>query len=485
MQTWDQIIHTALLGTDKRTLASNELPAELAAAVEQIQNNTTDKEDQFLQIAALAFNYRQCGILPLQKEGVTVSKAAAEEKPYCSPLALQTVKDILDSESNSLLQFWLQLCAAKKQIVTPDLVPALLTIATQQKKLQNLVVACCGQRGDWLSKFNPEWNFSTATTQDELWQTGSSEQRKAVLEQLRKDDPALARTWLQQTWAQEDAGTKVEWLMILGINIGADDIEFLESLSKEKSKKVKDVALWLLKQIPDSTIVHQYQQVLQKTVTIGKNGLQIRLPAGIDESLFKTTGIDKLSSNKDMTDEEFIIFQMMQAVPPTFWENRLNSEPDIIIRSMQKDPIGKKLMPAIVQAVVAFKDQSWATALMQNSQVFYIDIIPLLPVKEQEFYSIKFMDQFSENIIEHAIRRDDTWSVDLTRAIFIKTAKSVYQYNRSFYSRYIHCIPVEIVTELEKCAPGEDYLKNTWYNTSEYITTLINLKKQTIQSFND
>jgi hypothetical protein len=122
---------------------------------------------------------------------------------------------------------------------------------------------------------------------------------------------------------------------------------------------------------------------------------------------------------------------------------------------------------------------------MQNSQVFYIDIIPLLPVKEQEFYSIRFMDQFSENIIEHAIRRDDTWSIDLTRAIFIKTAKSVYQYNRSFYSRYIHCIPIGIVTELEKCAPEEDYLKNTWYNTSEYITTLINLKKQTIQSFND
>ena len=485
MQTWDQIINTALLGTDKRTLAAHELPAELAAAVERIQNNTTDKEDQFLQIAALVFNYRQCGILPLQKEGVTVSKAGIEEKPYCSPLAIQTIKDILESESNSLLQFWLQLCAAKSQIVTPDLVPALLTIATQQKKLQNLVVACCGQRGDWLSKFNPEWNFSTATTQEELWQTGSAEQRKAVLEQLRKEDAAMARTWLQQTWAQEDAGTKVEWLMIMGINIGEDDIEFLESLAKEKSKKVKDLALWLLKQIPDSPIVHQYQQVLQKTVTIGKNGLQIRLPAGLDENLFKTTGLDKLSNSKDFTDEEFIIFQMVQAVPPAFWETRLNSEPDIIIRSMQKDPIGKKLMPALVQAVVAFKDQSWATAFMQNSQVFYIDIIPLLPVKEQEFYSIRFMDQFSENIIEHAIKREDTWGIDLTRAIFIKTAKSVYQYNRSFYSRYIHCIPVEIVTELEKCAPGEDYLKYTWTNTSEYITTLINLKKQTIQSFND
>lgn len=484
MQTWDQIINTALLGTDKRTLAANELPPELAAAAALVQNNTTDKEEQFLQIAALAFNYRQCGVLPLQKEGVTVSKAATEEKQYCSPQAIQTLKDILDAESNSLLQFWLQQCDAKSRIVTPELVPSLLTIGTQQKKLQNLVVSCCGKRGDWLSRFNPEWNFSTATTNEELWQTGSPEQRKAVLEQLRKDEPAKAREWLLQTWAQEDAGTKVEWLMILAINIGEDDIEFLESLAKEKSKKVKDVALWLLKQIPDSPVVQQYQQVLQKTITIGKKGLQIKLPAGLDENLFKTTGLDKLSNNKDFTDEEYIIYQLAQAVPPSFWETRLNSEPDVIIRSMQKDPSGKKMLPALVQAVVAFKDQRWATAFMQNSHVFYIDIIPLLPVKEQEFYSIKFMDQFSENIIEHAIKREDTWSIDLTRAIFIKTAKSVYQYNRSFYSRYIHCIPVGIVTELEKCAPGEDYLRSTWANTSEYITTLFNLKKQTIQSFN-
>lgn len=484
MQTWDQIINTALLGTDKRTLAAAELPAELAELAAYIQNNTTDKEEQFLQIATLAFNYRQCGVLPLQKEGVTVSKAAVEEKPYSSPLAIQTLRDILESESNSLLQFWLQLCEAAGRIVTPELVPALLTIGTQQKKLQHLVVACCGKRGDWLCQFNPEWNFSTATTQEEIWQTGSAEQRKAVLEQLRKEDPATARAWLLQTWAQEDAATKVEWLMIMATNIGEDDIEFLESLAKEKSKKVKEVALWLLKQIPDSPVVQQYRQVLQKTITIGKKGLQIKLPAGLDEHLFKNTGLDKLSNSKDFTDEEFIIFQLVQAVPPTFWETRLDSEPDIIIRSMQKDPIGKKLMPALVQAVVAFRDQRWAMALMQNSQVFYIDIIPLLPVKEQEFYSIRFMDQFSENIIEHAIKREDTWSVDLTRAIFIKTAKSVYQYNRSFYSRYIHCIPVDIVPELEKCAPGEDHLKTTWSNTSEYIITLINLKKQTIQSFN-
>ncbi|OQP65951.1 hypothetical protein A3860_15285 [Niastella vici] len=484
MQTWDQIINTALLGTDKRPLAASDLPTELGEAAAVIQHHTTDKEEQFLQTAALVFNYRQCGVQPLKKEGVTIDKAAAEEKQYCSVLAMHTLKDILDSESNSLLQFWLQQCNEKSRIVTPDLVPLLLDIGVQQKKLQNAVVACCGKRGEWLSRFNNEWNFSTASTNEELWQTGSPEQRKMVLEQLRKDDAAAARGWVQQTWQQEDVNMKIELLLLLAINIGSADIEFLESLAKEKSKKVKDIAWWLLKQIPEAPLVQQYQQVLQRSVTVGKKGLQVQLPADIDEAIFKT-GIEKLSNNKEYTDEEFIVMQLMQAAPPSFWETQLQSTPDVIIKAWQKDVTGKKLLPALVQAVVAFKDQRWATAFMQNSHVFYIDIIPLLPVKEQEHYSIKFIAQFADNIIEHAIKREDTWSIDLARAIFIHTAKSIYQYNRSFYSRYIHCIPVGIVTELYKCAPAEDHLKATWNNTSEYITKLINLKKQTIQSFND
>jgi hypothetical protein len=494
MEIWDQIINTAMLGTDKRTLGASTLPPDLADAAVLIQNNTTDKEEQFLQVASLAFNYRQCGVQPLQKEGVTIAKAEMEEKQYCSLLGMQTLNDILDAESNSLLQFWLQQCKSKERIINPELIPLLLHIGTQQKKLQNLIVACCGKRGEWLTRFNLEWNFSTATTDEELWQTGSSEQRKMVLEHIRQFDPAMARNWVMQTWPQEDASTKIEFLLILGNNIGSADIEFLESLSKEKSKKLKEIALWLLKQIPDSPIVQQYQRVLQQAVTlktkksalgmVSHKELAVQLPADVDENIFKT-GIDKLSNKKEYTDDEFIVLQLMQSVPPSFWETHLQTAPDAIIRSWQKDDTGKKLIPALVQAVVVYKDQRWATAFMQNSQVFYIDIIPLLPVTEQDFYSLKFIDQFADNIIEHAIKREDAWSVGLAMAIFKHTAKSVYQYNRSFYSRYIHCIPVDIVTELENCTPGEDHLKTTWANTCAYITTLINLKKQTILSFND
>jgi hypothetical protein len=495
MQFWDQIIHTALLGTDKKAPGEDQLPPVLAEAAASVrQNNAIDKEEQFLQTAALAFSYRQCGVRPLHKEGLPFAKAAAEEKKYCSVQAMQVLKDILDEESMPLLHIWLQQCMAKERVVTPDFVPVLLNKGILQKKLQPLIAASCGKRGEWLSRFNNEWNFSTGGTDSAQWHTGTPEQRKYVLQQLRQADPAMAREWLQQTWPQEDAATKTELLALLAVNISDDDIAFLETLSSEKSKKVKELALQLLKRIPQSSIVQQYQQVLQQAVRvvkekallglISKTYLSILSPENMDPGIFKT-GIDKLSNTKDMSDGEYVVYQLIRSVPPGFWETHLQSKPETIIQDWQKDEAGKKLLPALVGATVTYNDHNWARAFVQNSQVFYIDLIPMLPIKQQEYYSLKFFEQYADSIIEHALQREDEWSPELTRHIIKHAAKNPYQYSQSFYNQHIQSIPAAIAPELESLAVMGTSPYSNWNSTCNYIRNLINLKTQTVRSFNE
>jgi len=491
MAFWDHIINTALLGTDKRAISVNELPAAMEEAATQVQqNNSIDKEEQFLQIAAIAFNYRQCGIMPLQKEGVTITKADAEEKQYGSALAMQTLKDILETESNSLLQFWLQECMAKGKIVIPDLIPVLFNTAVQQKKLQNMVVACCGKRGEWLSRFNSDWNFSTAATDEELWQTGSLEQRKAVLQQLRQSDQAKAREWLQQAWPQEDANTKTELLPLLSLNIGEEDIAFLESLSREKSKKVKDEALKLLKQVPGSAIIQKYWQVVQQSVTVtggkwfSKEKVHIQL-APVDDSIFKS-GIQQLSDQKDVSDESFILYQLVSFIPPHWWEKHFDSDPRTIIKTFQADKAAEKLIPALGMAAGRFKNITWGRILMEDVNTFYYDLALLLPRDEREQYLLRYFDHISEMAVKYLTEKDeDEWGLEIAKAFLKHTAKSPHQYNRAFYSKHIHHIPVAVLPELERCSPTEAHLKTYWTSTSEYITKLINLKNQTIKSFNE
>src|SRR6185503_2060582 len=114
--SWNNILHTALLGTDKQSLRPEELGEDLSPIAEQIDTSTQDKEEKFLQIAALAFNYRQAGLIPQRNESAQLSKPAPEERSYCSPQAMQTLNDVLAEENTSLIALWLQLCRVSGQL---------------------------------------------------------------------------------------------------------------------------------------------------------------------------------------------------------------------------------------------------------------------------------------------------------------------------------------------------------------------------------
>lgn len=494
MQFWDTIINAALMGTDKKQVSTEDMPVDLQEAATLIQESQTkDKEEKFLQLAALTFNYRQCGTLTIQKE-IMMSSAPAEEKKYCNEAAAQVLNDIISEESIPLLKFWLQLCYEKQQVIFPENVPSLLATGTQQKKLQLLIASCCGKRGEWLSTFNPEWNFSSTQTNEDLWQTGTFEQRKEILKQVRKTDPSKAREWVQQTWAQEDANTKTSLLEILSENITGADISFLESLSAEKSKKVKEAATELLKQIPGSSVVKQYEEVVRQSVSIkkekallgmvNKTSLQFQLPASLPESIFKS-GIQKMSSQKDTTDESFILYQLIGYVPPACWMSHLNCSPAEVIELFKRSDDGKKMLPALGLAVGRFRSADWATHFINEEKSFYMDLVPLLDKKEREKYLIRFIgvDTMTSTAIQLATKEEEEWTIDFTKAIFRHTAKNPYQYNRSFYNQHIDLIPVQIVADLEKFTPEEN-LRTMWSNMSEYIIKLITLKIQSIKAFN-
>lgn len=494
MEAWNKIIHTAMMGTDKKMIGAEELAPTLAeAAVVITENATIDKEEKFLQLTSLTYNYRQCAVMSLKKETVGIEQAPAEDKPYCSAAAMQVAKDILFEESQSLLKLWLMACAKANKIVAPEMIPALFSIAKQYKQLRTAVAACTGKRGEWLGRLNTEWNFSVVQSQEEGWNTGTLDQRKAILTEVRSADPAAARTLLEQTWAQEDAATKVSFLEILSINCGNDDLLFLESLQNEKSKKVKEEALKLLKQIPGSPVLQQYMQVVQKAVTIkteiallgmmSKTSLSFQLPADIDPELFKT-GIEKLSSNsKEFSDDEFIIYQLIQYVPATFWEQQLCKTPQQIIELFEKDATGKKMIPALVLAILQFKQHQWAVFMMQYCSTFYIDLIPLLPAQQQEYYANRSFADHADNIIRYAVGFNREWSIELTKKIFTHAAKNPYHYTRSFFSEHIALIPSAIEKELGLMMPAEEYQRNSWNKTKEYIVKLINLKNQITTSF--
>ncbi len=493
MKSWNDITNIALIGADKMQLTVDEFTGELAEAFGQINSAPSlDKEEQFLQLASVAYNFRQSGSTAITSQSIKSSVAPIEENGYCGVPAVNILKDILDENSMGLLKIWLDECGGKNNIVTTEIVPALLEVAAAQKNLRTQILACCGKRAAWLAGFNTAWNFVGTATDDEMWNTGTAEQRKLVLRQLCLTDRQRALALLKQTWPDENANSKAELLKQLAVNHGADDLEWLESLQQEKSQKVKDQVLELLKQIPESALVKQYLQVLRQALVlkkeksllgiISKTSLHIDLSATVDDQVF-ITGIEKLSNKKEFTDEEYVVYQLLHGVPLSFLEDHLSLSPENIINLFEKDKHLKKFIAALVLSVARFKNERWAIFLMQYSAVFYLDLIPLLPLQQKLYYSKKFFDQHELSTIEYATQFESEWDVELTKLIFGYLAKNPYNFNRTFYNNNIHLIPLAIAGELESFAPQEEYLRTMWSNTSEYILKLLNLKSQIAKAF--
>ena len=496
MESWNSVINTALLGTEKRSLKAEEVDPAFAEGIALIQEKTDNREDVFLQSAALVYNYRQCGFLPLQKESVTIAQAEAEEKTCASPLAHLVLMDILETGAGSLLYFWLEQCNRAGQIVQPDLIPLLLGASTKNKSLEPLVDACCGRRGAWLRQFNEEWKKGETATEEELWQTGTLAQRKAVLGNIRKQDPAKARELLQQTWPDEAAATKAELLEAMLGNAGDDDVPWLEDLLDEKSVKVKDAALQVLKSIPGSAVVQRYWNVLRQSVSLNtskgllgigsKTTLDVKL-APADPAIFKT-GIQQLSSEAKTADEDFILYQLAAAVPPRLWESHFEKERKDIVALFAKHEKGKALLPALAKAAAHFGDKEWMRAVIEvDGDNLHEDAFGLLPQKEAEAYAVLFLPDKTRagKVIQNVHFFGEEWSPEFAKGVLCYMARSAYQFNRGYFNELAAVLPIAITKELEGCAPKEEYLRTAWNNVSEHITKLLALKQQTIKAFSN
>lgn len=496
MQLWHHIVQVAQLGTEKRLPDPPPPGSPLAAAVSAISNNSAaDREDQFLQTAALAFNYRQSGSRPAQYVSGTPQPAPAEDLAHCSPAAHQALKDAITFESIGLLTLWLRTAAAKQKIARPEVLPVLLDTARAQRLLRPLILPVLGRRGAWLAQFNAEWQFTSDQPDEEIWQTAPLPQRRQVLLRTAQSDPATALQWLQGSWAKENAATRAELLKDLPPALFEADIAWLEALLADKSVKVRDEALRLLKLIPTSSVVQQYWQVLQKAVHIStektmlglssKKVLSFAPPEAFDDAIFKT-GIEKTTivDKSFLSEGEMVLFQLAEHVPPDFWEAHFQLPPKEIFDMFAKDKTGNKFLPSIGMAAYRFGNKDWAPLFTQDESRYFHDILPLLEPALREPYMVKHFDIMTEGIVRYLTEQQaEEWGMQVTRAFFKHAAQNYYQYTRGFYSKFIHLIPVQIAAELDGFSPAEAYGRSGWTDMAGYILQLLSVKTQTLQSF--
>src|SRR5690349_4549938 len=112
----------------------------------------------------------------------------------------------------------------------------------------------------------------------------------------------------------------------LNTGLSESDLVWLESL-KEKGTKVNNAIQDLIKRIPASQPVQSYMTLLKEAVTVKTSkallGMLAKTTVDVNEKItfpdpiFKS-GIEKLSSDKNVSDTQYILIQLIASVPPSF-----------------------------------------------------------------------------------------------------------------------------------------------------------------------
>jgi hypothetical protein len=483
MEQWANIINSALLGTGKKVADAGTLSGVLQQAADNISVATAnDREEHFLQLASLIYNFRQSGTQPVNANAAPLAVCRPETKPYCSPAANRVLQQVLDTDSIQLLQLWLEYCTQKGFLMQPDILPVMLDRGWRNKSLRTFIAAAGGYRAEWLGQLNPDWNFSrVAESLEERWQNGATAQRVEALKELRASDPPAARSWLQQTWAKESASVRAELLSVFGRPADPEDLEWLEYLLNDKSKQVRETVVQLLKKIPGSSLHELYWQALESSVQVDADGnIHLSLPENINEDVFRS-GIEKLSSDSKISDETHILYQLFSFVHPSRWEKYFGKNTREMIRLFLFDKVLQPFVPALVLAITRFEDKQRALSFMLESSTFYIELIPILPPDLQQHFAEVSFDQDPAAVIGYVTAIEDEWSLPLCERILKYAATQPYSYNQQFMSNVIRQIPVGIMAKLDEIAPTASYHTGYWNNIKVHLGKLLQAKSQ-IQS---
>ncbi|MFD7883092.1 DUF5691 domain-containing protein [Streptomyces bauhiniae] len=378
--TWDDLLTTALLGTDRRSLPVDPAGREAPAAL--------------LDAAAVAAVQRRAGLSP-GPAGNRPDPAPADTRPALPPAAAHRLTLLLADrpgggggrrgstpDLTELLPQWLASANAHGYAAPPHVVPALLDAARARTDLRPAALEFAGARALWLARLNPDWRFAQRSASGgtsalpgaeddegirQLWQEGLFAERVALLAALRTRNPSLARELLAQTWAQERAEDRLMFLDSLRAGLSADDEPFLEQALGDRSRNVRATAAELLSTLPGSALAARMAQRAATCVALDHTGstaaIVVEAPAACDPEMERDGVTARPPAGRG--ERSWWLGQLVESAPLDTWPDRLGGRtPEQIVALPVTDDWQGELHAAWCRAAVRQRDARWARALL-------------------------------------------------------------------------------------------------------------------------
>ncbi len=480
----NEILKTALLGTDKHMPQASSLLQETGTKLNALQ---TDKEDRFLKTAITSLLFEEAG-----KTAISINHTMAECEEETLPIISEGLATLMDvafkGNDEVLLGYYLYIIHKNKQVITARLIPSALNKAIENKKLAITLVNACGKTGEWLGKLNESWRkFFEKSQEDDLWETGNLDQRKAHLVEIRQNDAAKGIKLLTAIFPSENAANRLMFLEQMQFNSSLADEPFLLSISKDKSQKVKETAINMLRKIQGTAINKLYLDHLLRILSIKeerhlliakKKVLDISKEILPDEEIFNT-GIERVSSVKGVDDYIHITGQLLSYIDPIVLAKELGVSLEELLQLFFQHKKSNQLIPFLAKSAALFKNETWAAILLQHHEYRNLNLLAVLPAQDRLNYYQHFIENQLQSLLNYVLEDEyHILPIKLAEQLLAYLAKNPYQITLPTYQRLALQLPNEILNKLQQYSgnPSEDYQIRYFKTKASEMARIIELR---------
>jgi hypothetical protein len=447
MHSWNQLVRTALLGTERSPLPADGLPESVRARLSD--QDDSDQEALFYQAASLTFFYEKAGMHPGKDPLPDLLPAPEETKPYCPTGVVALLRKLLDEPNRraDLLGLCFDRMDALGLVVPPDLLVDVLQVGTLPgfQALGAKIRSVVGKRGAWMQQFNPAWGYLTPADPEDIWENGAPAARRNMLQALRLSDPSRAFALIRNAWdAETNARERRELLKALQINFQPGEVNFLELIfsglsgkddkSRQINAEIRTIVVEMLLSQPGSTLYQQMADGLPKYAGGQKSLLGLRsktvlsLPLSPDALLNPgmmslMLGFDAASPLPGVSDTGFWFCELVRTLHPGVWEQVFKASWPDILDIFQETARKQPKLPLMQHLGQALSKTGYRPGVLAYTNQYAVDasnyfMLQALTESELEQYVLRQPDQDLPAHLREMLQRSGwQWSKQLSKRV--------------------------------------------------------------------
>jgi hypothetical protein len=506
MELWQNVLSTALVGTERQALDLSLIDNTLKPLLDQLDQ--ADRERTLLSAAGVIALWRNAGYQPASDSQPLSLSSEPDVTPRCRALANQHLALMLQGQHENVLPEWLSALAGADQRVGEEYLPALLELGRTQPSLRLLILPVLGRRGCWLAQQNAAWRYVATESHKMVWQTGSQDERLFLLQQLRQENPDRARELLASTWSEETAKARAGYLAALVVGLSMADEPFLENLLDDRSREVRRTAADLLARLAESRLVQRLTEQTRSLLTfepgklLRKDRLNVTLPETCAE-MMRRDGIEPKppAGLEQVGEKAWQLQQLIGIVPPSYWSQIWRKSAVEIIRASHKHEWQSVLLAGWSLAAQRHRDEEWVEALLSagsKSDESLAGLLDTLSPERREAYVLELFHSERDPLQDDSLALaalhycQYPWSVALSRLVLDEVRRHIaatkvtewraYWQLQSSFASFAHYFPPLLADEANANWPTQAASWSQWARTVDEFLSILHFRREALNT---